>query len=604
MATTLTTIYPPQVGTFMPSFCYNGSAKIWFNISSYDEEKIYQIQYLHVSMIDQRNNRNVFAGKSDNVEVYPQYYPVIFNGDKEGNNNANNKMGYDPDKKMYWVQIPPQLLKTAPYYNPGQYYKAQLRFDLTGSTNFEPSSASYADPTDFFYWDSASSNKADSLKLATYTAANANNFSEWSTGTLLKPILIPTLGLQQFNTSTTKNTNPSTDVPVAGQLTFTKANGDNNIYTETEHLSWYKIQVLNNSKTIVHYDTDKIYPNDGTKISINEINYRIDVSKLTINTNYQMRIIYETNNGYRSTTDYPIKVIDYKDNTEVTCNKYIDEDIGVIGLNILGFEKYENGYIIVRRSSHYSNFQHWDLIAAYNITGLNSINIVDNTVESMTGYRYQIQYIKDDATIYRPIYVENDDILHCDFYGGLLSDGEKTLNITFDLQFSNRTNAVNKAKTDTLGGRYPIFSKNAQLKYHIYSISGTISTEDNGELFLPKEEVFGTEYYNKRYNLQPPAPHNSECQAIKPHKDWLYEREYRDAVEEWLDNGKPKLFRSMTEGNIIVMLDTVSMIPNVTLGRRLYSFSATMYEIGNGKDINSIASLGLFDIIDQRVNDE
>jgi hypothetical protein len=56
----------------------------------------------------------------------------------------------------------------------------------------------------------------------------------------------------------------------------------------------------------------------------------------------------------------------------------------------------------------------------------------------------------------------------------------------------------------------------------------------------------------------------------------------------------------MTEGNMIVMLDGVTMTPDTVLGRRLYNFSATMYEIGNGKNIDSIASFGLFDIVDER----
>ena len=51
---------------------------------------------------------------------------------------------------------------------------------------------------------------------------------------------------------------------------------------------------------------------------------------------------------------------------------------------------------------------------------------------------------------------------------------------------------------------------------------------------------------------------------------------------------------------MIVMLDSISMTPDIVLGRRLYDFSATMYEIGDGKDINSISSFGLFDIIDER----
>jgi len=138
----------------------------------------------------------------------------------------------------------------------------------------------------------------------------------------------------------------------------------------------------------------------------------------------------------------------------------------------------------------------------------------------MTGYRYQIQYANNDE-IHRPIYVEdnNNNILHCDFYGGLFSDNDKILKITFNFQPSNRANAVNRTKTDTLGGQYPVFTQNSKLKYHTYSISGRISTEDNGELFLPKEEAFGDEYYNYRYNPTTTAPHNKECQSIKSNND-------------------------------------------------------------------------------------
>ena len=76
MATTLNTMYPPQVDTFMPSFCYNAPAKVWFNVSSYNEDLIDQIEFIHVSMVDQRNNINVFAGLNGENSVYPQYYPI------------------------------------------------------------------------------------------------------------------------------------------------------------------------------------------------------------------------------------------------------------------------------------------------------------------------------------------------------------------------------------------------------------------------------------------------------------------------------------------------------------------------------------------------
>lgn len=57
------------------------------------------------------------------------------------------------------------------------------------------------------------------------------------------------------------------------------------------------------------------------------------------------------------------------------------------------------------------------------------------------------------------------------------------------------------------------------------------------------------------------------------------ERKYREKVMEWLSNGEPKLFRSETEGNMIVMLSGVSFTPYDKSYRMVYSMSATVTEI-------------------------
>jgi hypothetical protein len=59
----------------------------------------------------------------------------------------------------------------------------------------------------------------------------------------------------------------------------------------------------------------------------------------------------------------------------------------------------------------------------------------------------------------------------------------------------------------------------------------------------------------------------------------IAERKFREKVLNWLNDGKPKLFRSMTEGTFIVRLMNVSLSPNDTVGRMIWTFSATAYEI-------------------------
>jgi hypothetical protein len=50
------------------------------------------------------------------------------------------------------------------------------------------------------------------------------------------------------------------------------------------------------------------------------------------------------------------------------------------------------------------------------------------------------------------------------------------------------------------------------------------------------------------------------------------EKKFKLAVLEWLSNGKPKLFRSPTEGNYLIRLMNISLSPNDTLSRMLNSF--------------------------------
>jgi hypothetical protein len=67
------------------------------------------------------------------------------------------------------------------------------------------------------------------------------------------------------------------------------------------------------------------------------------------------------------------------------------------------------------------------------------------------------------------------------------------------------------------------------------------------------------------------------------------------AVLGWLNNGKPKMFRSPTEGNYIVRLMNVNMTPNDTVGRMLHNFSCNAYEISECT-FDNLIDLGLMSI--------
>ncbi len=75
--------------------------------------------------------------------------------------------------------------------------------------------------------------------------------------------------------------------------------------------------------------------------------------------------------------------------------------------------------------------------------------------------------------------------------------------------------------------------------------------------------------------------------------DCIYERCFRDAILEFLLDGKPKLLESEQEGQILVVLTDASLSPNQQLGRKYSSFTATVTEIGDANDLNLLNKYNL-----------
>ena len=176
------------------------------------------------------------------------------------------------------------------------------------------------------------------------------------------------------------------------------------------------------------------------------------------------------------------------------------------------------------------------------------------------------------------------------------------MSLKFDCAISNVKPVTNRMKTDTLGGKYPKFTENAILGYKQMSISGKISSQaDENELFLSKD-ILSSEAYNDYYDTKD----GTECFKRGnwlEYQDWLWEREFREEAVKWLNDGEPKLLRTLTEGNLCVMLTDINLVPDKVLGRRLYSFSATAYEVGDGYSLKSLDQLGIYEIEDETAID-
>lgn len=193
----------------------------------------------------------------------------------------------------------------------------------------------------------------------------------------------------------------------------------------------------------------------------------------------------------------------------------------------------------------------------------------DFTVEQGQNYIYGLFQVNSKGT-YSTRYQSN--AVYADFEDSFLFDGEKQLRIRFNPQVSSFKTTLQETKTDTIGGKYPFISRNSDTYYKEFPISGLLSylSDPNGYFnkdFAQLIEIGQTFEANRMYDTNL----NSENIAA--------ERQFKLEVLNWLNNGKPKLFRSPTEGNYLVRLLNVSLSPENTLGRMLHSFSATAYEI-------------------------
>lgn len=208
------------------------------------------------------------------------------------------------------------------------------------------------------------------------------------------------------------------------------------------------------------------------------------------------------------------------------------------------------------------------------LTLVNLNNITeDNTVKHGVTYYYGAVSGNTFSSVYNPV--------EAYFEHMFLSDAEKQLCIKFNPKVSTFKNTIMESKVDTIGGKYPIFFRNGNVDYKEFSISGLISYQmDEAEKFMVKEELGLT---NNSIRKKTAADADSTMEKVPSIALVDYniyaERKFREEVLVWLNNGKPKLFRSPTEGNYVVRLMNISLSPEDTLGRMLYSFNCSAYQV-------------------------
>lgn len=238
--------------------------------------------------------------------------------------------------------------------------------------------------------------------------------------------------------------------------------------------------------------------------------------------------------------------------------------------------------------------------------------VTDETLQSGCSYSYLIK-LPEKTYMAKNIVINYED--------SFLFDNELSFKIKYNPKMSSFKQNVQEAKVQTIGSQFPFFFRNGNVKYHEFPLSGLISyipsvenkiyypergekniyskdwenlqsseviSDQNGLVakFYFDSSIGYQNYYDEGYQVN---GFLSEADYVKMHEqaistqltaDNIYrEKEYKIKILNWLNNGKPKVFKSPTEGNFIVQLSGVSLSPEDKLGRMLHSFNCTAVEI-------------------------
>lgn len=562
-------LYPPVLDSYMPAFQAGDKSycRVYFSLSKFNAS--IDFMSVHISIMKQSNGLNVVNPIDSEVEGEFRYRStgIIINAQPKPVAGEDN---------LFYVDIYNEELssedKTIGFgyhgWIPGWIYKIQIRLS---PINYDGSTGQ-----------------------AAWLNENAMKFSEWSTVCTVKAIGKMDLIIPVLDYNTQDENQVHTDDTVTA-LYLSTINFFGRIVSEdpSEVLYKYSLKIFDANDNLLE-DSGELYSNYFQ--NNNEFNYLI---KYEFQDNHEYKLVfnYVTNNEYNftlinrinisliQTTKINCKILSCENDEDNIMTEYTsfqeEEEEGRVCLKLYADnENLYNGNICIRRSSSKTNFTEWNDIKIFNVAQqtINSLPcIYDYTIESGVFYRYGVQSIDDMGN--RGTLVKIDNLIMRNFeYSYLLGENNQQLKLMFNNTMPNYKIQLMESKVETIGGQYPIITRNSALKYRILPINGLISFwMDENKIFTDKLKIYGSDVaplYTEIWELK-----RGERFEVQRQYDYTYERDFRQVVLNFLHNGKPKLFKSPTEGNIIVRLTEINCVPNQSTDRMIYEFTSTGNEL-------------------------
>ena len=240
-----------------------------------------------------------------------------------------------------------------------------------------------------------------------------------------------------------------------------------------------------------------------------------------------------------------------------------------------------------------------ETIYTNSVNATDTVFIEDRGVDFSRAQQYRIIISgKKNSKIYRAIDIiavtSNSTALQQDI---TLMDMHNILHIKYNSEIGGLKYNTQDSIINTLGNKYPYVRRNGNTYYRTFNINGLISynseVEEVGEL-IPSTSLnfvptcggmpIPTFAYSSMFGDM--WDHDLDYIASPIDREIILERIFRERVIEFLQNDKVKLFKSLTEGSMLIRLINVQLTPNQQLGRMIYSFSAQAIEVAAATEEN------------------
>lgn len=545
------TIYPPIVESSMDAFIAgdNSSCRVYFSLSKFN---VYSdFDNVQVSIKKQSTGTTIVKNASNVTIDGDTYYTatgIILNVPKHQVSGVEN---------LYYVDIKSGLLEEG--WVPGWICCLQLRLSAVAYSESDGTQSSWLN-------------------------AHGGDFSEWSTVCIVKATGEPTITIPALQYEGNDDmTNPS----IVDNLDF--IGSYKNVDDPTENLHSYRILLYKASDiNNLLEDTGICYPK-----ARNQIEYTSHIEPLN-NTNYLIFFMYETINGYQNTillkpdVRYSVgEVIPFElilaenDGNIYNITAEQEADYGFVGIKVYDPNDTTSSLkFVIRRASSRDNFTTWTDIKRIELNNekVNERDVIcDFTIESGVWYKYGIQTITADGTR-GPLKVNALPALREFEYTFLLGADNKQLRVSLNNNADSYKINTSEGITPTINGKFPYTGRYGDTYYKSFNISGLI-TFNMDEYFATKADVYKYSSIVTLFN-----EYNNEHDIDK--YDFIYEKYFRDAVMNFLYDGKPKLYKSQTEGNMIIKLSGISLSPQQNLNRLVFSFTGTATEMAECNEEN------------------